>query len=947
MAKPTAELVQRVLATVQTAEDLDYFFDTLTSPDWIEPLASEGLFRSPPEPVSAEGGGIQIFSWSASRYLARMAANSPDLVAGVIRAVPETQNARVLNDFIGSITDFPPHLALEFITPVVKWLDNPYPLLLPTNACRLMRHLARAGEGKAALRLARAIFRLRVDANEDSGESEIPPDVSSLIDYYEFERLIDSSREDLILGTGLDGLRFLRNLLTQAMGLVGKPTQDHDLSWIWRPAIEPHEQNSIPSVRNSLISAVRDAAVQLVELDAFLLPDVVTSLESGPSPLFRRVALHVLRVAAPQRATEVSAYLLDSSNMFNPDLHHEYWLLLQARFPFLELRHQQDILQLIKDGPPIYRDPHGPYAADPSDSLERWQLGQLEAIAGHLPEEAAHWYAELVEKFRSGEPGSQLPEVPPDFLSYTSGGFVGSVSPITEEAVQSMTVSELVDFLRDWIPEEGWQRPSRQGLSRVLMSSILADPIRYAPHAPEFRDLDRSYIEGFFSAFREAASRHIPFDWSPVLQLAELVVSNDAAGSPGQSTAVRSLVAHLLDCGLDNYEGSIAPETREMVWRILVPLTMDSDPTTESEERYGGSNMDPSTLAINTVRGQALQSVIKFALWEHRNTKAKQTSEGSPFTIEADVRRVLEIHLNIEQETSYAVHSLYGQWFPWLCLLDEDWAGANVGGIFPASEAARLYWDAAWDAYISSCPPYDSVFDLLRTEYKRAVERLNEAPTEGRRRPMLAGQRFCQHLMVLFLRGKLELSDTIVTGFFEDAPADFKAAALGFVGRSMYTIVDGRPTSREPQPTFESVERARELWDWRIASAHEASDVSAFENELVEYGWMFVAPDLEPDWALSNILRVLHLVGRVDSGHLVIQRLAEMATDYPEQVLDVMHLMVQGPDDGWLVLRWKDSVTTMLESLLQNADSQIRDRAAQLTHELGARGYRQLRDLLK
>src|SRR5207249_3549236 len=49
-----------------------YFFQKLSSPAWLEPLAAAGFFEDPPKPIQDEKG-VGFAPWPQSQYLARMA----------------------------------------------------------------------------------------------------------------------------------------------------------------------------------------------------------------------------------------------------------------------------------------------------------------------------------------------------------------------------------------------------------------------------------------------------------------------------------------------------------------------------------------------------------------------------------------------------------------------------------------------------------------------------------------------------------------------------------------------------------------------------------------------------------------------------------------------------------------------------------------------------------
>ena len=61
---PSPETVDKVVAAIRRGDAARYFFDRLSSPAWIRPLAERGLFASPPQLVSIEEGKyIQFPVW--------------------------------------------------------------------------------------------------------------------------------------------------------------------------------------------------------------------------------------------------------------------------------------------------------------------------------------------------------------------------------------------------------------------------------------------------------------------------------------------------------------------------------------------------------------------------------------------------------------------------------------------------------------------------------------------------------------------------------------------------------------------------------------------------------------------------------------------------------------------------------------------------------------------
>lgn len=950
MVKPDRNLVDLLIATFDTVEDVDYFFDQLKSPDWIEPLASAELFRYPPEPIRVDGG-IQFPPWSASRYLARMAGVSPTSVRRVLLDLPATDNVRVLHDIADAVLAIPPEMAVEFVPRMVDWLESPFQLLLPTKLGALLRRVALSGLSEPALTLAATLFRIHsgnsMQVGGDDSSFKSLTETASSVHPIEFERLIEECRHDFIAGTGLRGLEFLSDLLGAAMEMETRDPADskNDYSWIWRPSIAPHEQNRVPSVRNSIVSAVLDAALQLAS-SSYKLDEIIDILESREWSVLRRIALEVLHQCAPQRSAVVSSRLTNPELMFDPALHHEYWVLLHDRFAKLTLKQQVAIIEAIRRAPALFRDPDGPYADILEAAPEYWQAQLLAAIADDLSSDWRAWFDELVAKGRANEH--------PDFQSYSSRGFVGPTSPISDTEFAAMSDDQLMEYLQTWEPEHGWGKPSPEGLGRALAASVRAAPTRFAEHAAKFRSLDPTYVNSFLSAFREVAMNREPFPWEPILQLSEWVVQQDRE-IPGRVSEygnldsgwvwTRSTIVHLLDVGFNDSPAEIPFECRSLAWSVLRPLTDDPHPSVEEEERYGGPNMDPSTYAINTVRGQAIESVIKYALWVNRHLgDSTEDAQTAGFDRMLEAREVLDQHLAPGNDPSCAVHSMYGQWFPWLQLLDPAWAEHNQSRIFPPEDEDFLFWEAAWDAYIGFCQPFDSVFGLLKDEYERAVTRIVSASPD-RKHPMLGLDHLGQHLMVFYLRGRVGLDDRLLRVFHHKAPPDLRASALEFVGRSFYSI-DDRSVHPYPNIAPEVIERARALWAMRLEVASQAASQDEYRKEIGEFGWWFLYPNFDEKWALAQLVAALRLAGFVEFSHMVVQRLAELVATRPVPVLTALQLLIGSDHRASLSLGW-ESVTDILRSALRHPDAGVRQQAEALTHELGTRGYRQFRDLLK
>lgn len=951
------EVVRQALEIIKKrAANYEYFFDRLDSPAWIEPLYQEGFFRNPPS-AERDGDYIRFPIWPESRYLVRM-ARLPEAQAQVLQIalqIPETDNVRVLEDLADIALSLPPSMATRFVPKAKEWLEVPHHLLLPEKLGALVAHLAKGGEGDAALDLARTVLAVVPDRetapNQEEGGIFTPsPQPRSRFDPWEYEDILKKHVPILVETTGERAMDLLCDILESAISLSRhdeKGGELKDYSYVWRPAIEDHAQNYPHRFKDFLVTAVRDAAEYLVQQDPTKVSHLVTRLEARRWSIFQRIALHLLRCFPDAAESLIAERLTDHARFNNPDLRHEYVLLARDCFSRLSQKDQETILGWIAEGPNLkdwkdyWERCTEDYEAERYKKI--WQRDRLAPLADALPAAWKRYYNELIQEFGPAEH--------PEFLVYSEGGWVGPTSPKSTDELRAMSIEELVAYLRTWEPQEGWRSPSPEGLGRELSALVASEPERFAAAALRFKGLDPTYVRSLLRGLCDAARNGHVFSWEQAIDLAQWIVEQNqeiperksecAERDPGWGWTRRT-IAELLSAGFDHGPAEIPFDLRERVWVVLRPLTDDPDPTPEHEARFGGPNMDPAALSINTTRGEAIHAVVRYALWVRRHLEAEvgQTRVERGFDEMPEVREVLEFHLDPNREPSVAVRAVYGQWFPWLVLLDAQWAAAQKSHIFSAAPERVHLRDAAWETYIIFCQPYDKVFDILKDEYGWAIERIGSQTVDHRhlRDP---NQRLAEHIMELYWRGKLALDEPggLLDQFYAKADDALRGHAIDFVGRSLM--------NSEGEVSAQIIDRLKALWEHRVAAARTALSPAEFTEELSAFGWWFASGKFELNWALSQLKVVLDLVQKVEPDHIVVERLAGIAESHPLDAVYCLNAMLLGEKEGWRIMALKDEARTILEKALESIDPEARTTAEELINRLGARGYWEFGDLLK
>lgn len=964
--KPTPEQIARAIALLGRAEQYRYFFDRLENPEWIPPLKAKGFFQNPPQVIVNEvENTVRFPPWSESRYLARMAAIAPNAVHDIVLEIPFTENVRVHEDLVDAVLALPPQLASEHVPKVIEWIKSPYNFPAPDKLSTLVVHLVKGQRIDSGFELTQALFDVLPDPQaaekKETDSAYLPPLQlrTYFFDAWLYEKALEAVVPMLASADGKRTLSLLFTLLDKAIHLSqihSREKGSNDGSPFWRPSIEGKGELNWYRIKDALVTAVRNVAESLARNNLIPVEGLVQQLESQRWLIFHRLGLHVLRLFPNDSTDLIEARLINVEQLETSGLRREYALLLQERFKYLSSEKQTEILELIEAGPDLaefvtayerWRD-EPPTEGQITQYANEWRRDRLALIVEDLPVSSKNQYNALVKELGPAK----------SFISAQIGpaevSWVGGDSPKTAEELKSLGFDEIFSFLRTWNPPDEFMGATRTGLGQEFSNVVASNPGMFVTAAKRFPALHPAYVNGFFSGLRTALKQEKEFEWLPVLTLCNWVVTQpvDINRDPDVEyelrwNRVRQTIAELLSEGMQSRtKGEVPFDLRTTVWEILKVITDDPEPTPAYEARYGGTNMDPATLSINTIRGQAMHTVMRYALWVKRHSAAvgEEREIQQWLGIMPEVQEVLKHHLEPVNDPSLAVRAVYGQWFPWLVTLDFQWTRQNTSRIFPVDGSLQAYRDAAWNAYITFNRPYDDVFDILREEYRRAIEQITSISHEKiilAPWPSDVNKRLIQHLMVFYWRGRLELDEPngLLVYFYSKVPDELRASAFRFVGQSLHH------TKEEILPDI--LERLKALWVWRLNEARNSVNREPYAAEMSAFGWWFTSNKFDDIWAMTRLKQALELSGKVEDDHSVVKRLAELASTMPLLTIECFDLIVDNDKDLLGIYRWPDYARTIISSTIQSSNESAKQIARELAEKLGRRGYSALfRDLI-
>mgnify|MGYP000338941214 CR=1 FL=1 len=935
--RPAPEVIEELdqLLKIQTPSDKDieklkellrhptyvrYFFPKLSSPDWLIPLKEQGFFSKSPSGIK-EGGYVIFPDWPLTKYLIKIAKNKPREVMEIIKEMEKTDNFRVHIDLIDCAIQMPSSIAKEIVPFIKDWVDTPYLTLLPEKIGELAVKLIHEGETDAALETLDILFDVK------SGK-DILNETQPFFDLWQYSQILNKIAPEFLQKEPCKFVEILCEKLQKSIKLEMKTENFYDASYTWRPAIEEHAQNmDNKDVKNLLVTSIRDRLEVLAESNSKVFKKCFKLLSNYKYSIFRRIELYLMMRFPELLRDEILKVFSDKKVFEDIHLWHEYYHLLQTQFSKLPQDIKDKILSWI------------------GEKEESSQLRYLSAIKDDIPPKWKKIWNKLVAKY--GEPEH------PDFHFYTES-FAGPTSPLTSDEMKKMNSKEIIDYLKRWNPPKGIFKPSREGLGRVLREVVSKRPSEFAKVCEDFKDLPSVYIYYLLDGFREAVKKEYKIEWEPIIQFCK-----DVLLSPPEESytleedgyynlkSVKGAIADLLEEGLKSKNLSPPYELKDTIWKIIVTLLQDDEPSLEYEEKYGGDNMDPVTLSLNTVRGKAMHTLIQYALWCARCLNLSESKDK----MVPEVKRKLEEMLNPDIEPTLTVRAVYGLYLPTLIYLNRNWTKNNLQKIFPKNP--RKLWRAAWEAYICYFKFDDDAYQILRSEYENAINKLQSPKIS-----VEAKHRLSEHIVRAYLRELEDIEkESLVKQFFEKAEPRIRGHAVWFVGQILKDLSN---VGLSDQKKGKIIERLKNLYEWRLREVKKKINkakgkkekMKSRDNAIEELKWFglwFInnQNQISKDWMISKLNETLEVTnGVIEFASEIVERLEDYLEEYCLEVLKTLNLLIKADNQDWFLISSKETIKKLLIHTTETCSvEEIKDSINETISNLVRKGYYEFSNL--
>ncbi|PIS42060.1 MAG: hypothetical protein COT24_05465 [Candidatus Kerfeldbacteria bacterium CG08_land_8_20_14_0_20_40_16] len=913
-----------------TESKINYVFTKCKNSIWIKKLYNAGLFSNPPE-IKKEGQYIQTPIWPQSQSLISIAAEEQDFVLTVIDRYQYLKNPRIIEDFILASLS----LGAESMKKVAElaiqnnWIKIPYTHKLPEHLTNLaVKIIVNSRFSQIGWQLAEMIFSLQKKL-----ESSIN-DVEGYFDDWMYSHLLEKFTKAILIHQPNQTITLLGRLLNNS--LMTK-TQSYDqeyneISYIWRRDLWSSDYHT-ESVPNAIVSTLMGSLKEILDQDKKGLISALNELEKLPFQLFRRIEMTFYKMVPELFQDKIINILTNEKLYFETNTRGEVVDLLESQYQNLDLETKDHVHQIILEGPPQIKEMsvEKQKSKEIVDLKNHTMLDYLHPIASQLPKNLYGKYQAWVNKFGT-----------PKYEEGITKTFIGPTSPQNVDQLNNMSLSELANYLISWTSTGGFAVPSAEGLGRVLSELIKKEPEKQQELGIKlFQGKARFvYLYHYFWGLEQALKEGKKFDWSIAINVAHDIVNLEDLSTfpnPGEKMeaghdAVLQNIASLISEGLSSKSHPIPFQLRNKVWEIIDIVTEHEDPTPDHEKQYGGKNMDPHTMSINTTRGEAFHALMRYALWCNQGLYSVVHKTKKIDRLVPEVKSKLEKHLDSFHDSSVAIRSVYGLYFPQLTYLNKDWLLKNIERIFPKEDKYAHLWRAAFETYLINSL-YRDTFKMMYENYTLAIERV-----DGSEEEMERWEKSLAHHLALGYAYNFYKSNELLNKLISQAPPTLQKEFIWFCGSNIL-IKELKVASKD---IGIELPRLKQLWI-------DYADNDNLNRIILEpFGWWFVNSPFDPKQTISLYSKVLKKTGgKTEPIHQVIPELKNYAKDYPELTINIIKYLVQGmPYSYDRVGFYTDELMEIMDIVKKSGVERATKLADDLIDQFVKSGYERFRELI-
>lgn len=935
--------INEILPTLKDDPDVQrVFFTILDKPEWLRPLAEQGFFHSPPEPIELNNGAINYPSWPAMKYLIKSSDTYPDYCTELVANL-RTNNLSVVHDIIELALKLPPKNTAKLAETIIANSKSVLLWVNPKQAASLCTKLVANTYKTKALELADHFFSPQSSVTQKSRTDDYWYRAGTQLLDNQFLQFAPDEYFHLVC-------KWLNDAISNLQFSIREDGYDYSDSW--RPAIEPHQQNISHDIPSTVTGHLRTISERSIESKITSLPSLIARLNSNKLVVFTRVGIHLVNQFAIDYPDLACLTILDLRLLHGSYCKHEYAQLIKKRFGILTRADRDLWFKLVLEGPrenwlDQRIDPDSPDSNTQRNLIQSyWILARLDWAKEYLTDEQLSIYTDLVNSL--GEPEHS------DLNSYFSMGPAKFESPYTLEHLSAQPVAEVIDLIQTWKEprSESHNTPTHEGFATTLSSLIASDPVAWASHAMSLEHLHPFYLRTYLRSLETAIDKQLKLDYNSITRLTSrlVTISQTANPPPLDSRDQRMIdndwrwlhaqISDLLSKILKVHGLDLSETDLSRIWETIFQLVITSDQSSnvyEESEHY--LTKDYTSLAINSPHGQAVQAAFVFA----RTTLDPDNRINTNYL--PKLKQLVSLLLSKSHRNPIS-SAIIGESFSTIYRICPEWA-TEISPIIFNLNATDLNDHASswssWNSFVSWNTPHILLYNILSSQYEIALRSTTELATVPDKHPAQPPLKLIEHLIILYGRGDLGDSpkSTLIEFLLNDAPTDIRVHAFEFLGRSIFDIND-LPVS--------TLKRFKELWN-SYSDTNLTHDVSHIGSSP-QYGYFLASPHFLSQWSLTQLIRLSKLVGVPQPAHLIAEQLHNLGDINLHETLELLDVITRSQtplpyNRTWEIQPFIDPSYNLLSAGLdRNQPTTVQSLSKQIIDRLGRFGYMQFGTLV-
>jgi len=947
-----------VIKRVKESQDLRrYFFGQYPSPGWAIILYENGFFESPPNVIDTESG-YKIPNWRLSSYLANVASEASNIVDLVVNEI-QTDNPVIHSDLIKALIKIPASKAATHTQKVLNWLKNEFTgWEIAENTSGLILHLAENEYFEESMQLLNAMISPPPSKAQKKGEHYWGGEVRFK---YELSYLKPDFWEYTIPKLGeIDPKEIIgvleKNLLKAVrIEIFAKDREYSDSDWLtygWRSSVGDSSQDRRDNYKDRILVSLRDILDSWIKEEPLKAENVIEDYLNRDEVILQRLAIFLIAIHSP-KYPELCYGLLKRKNLHrDPKFNNEYFTLLGEAYPNLSSDDKQRVLSIILDGP----DPKRIENLATEIAIERgvnkeeyarrykatWIRDRLWMIKESLPENLHKQLMEYCKDY--GYPEH------PEFLVWSSGAFtVAEISPLSEEELANLSPENLLEYIKTWRPDPTQQFGPTQvnirGLSDAVASLLVMYPEQYKLLYKRLPEAPPSVSASLFILAREQCKKGIEVPRKQLLELAystaEIIYTEGTSNWNEDNFGARIAAIQFIYEAL-SVNDFLPIEFISYIETIVLLYLQDSNPDEDHDnppEGYVGHG-DPITQALNTIRPIALTCLMVII---RKRLDILENGSSKENLLTKQIKETFESKLDKSKDSSWAVHSIFGQYFALLTNLDWDWIHSKTHLIFPldVSGESLRYFTAAWEAYVIFTNPSGKLLYTLSSQYLYAIHLLSEGKTTKTHLNYVS--RLSEHLLLDYLWSPYDLmgeqsENKPLVLLFSLCNHEIRSRVIWTLWRMLDPNL--------PDQWNKFWKNIKAFWKWRINEASLSSYPHEFKDEMEEFShFPIIAPRSESIGSLWPFLEPLvQFAGDFRVWRNLEEFLADRVEEFPDKTIGFyLYLHEHSPESEYGFHHYGEESDKILYTAVRN-DSSRRDalKVIDIIFRKGNDRYREL-----